>query len=68
MNWDIFISKVTGYRLENQCSFSDWSGIFFFATMFRLALRPIQSPIQQALGAEHPGCKADHSPPSGVEV
>jgi hypothetical protein len=48
-------------------------GIFLFDTVPRLALGPIQPPIQWVLGAlslgvKRPGHETDHSPPSSAEV
>jgi hypothetical protein len=48
-------------------------GLFHFATAFRLALGPTQSPIQWAAGplmleVKHLGHEADHSPPSSAEI
>jgi hypothetical protein len=48
-------------------------GIFLFTIVSRLALRPIQSPIQWVagallLGVRRPGLETDHSPPSSAEV
>jgi hypothetical protein len=45
----------------------------FFTTASRLAVGPIQSPIQWvsgslSLGVKRPGREADHSPPSSTEV
>jgi hypothetical protein len=47
--------------------------MFIFATAFRPALEPTQSPILWAPGAltlevKRPGREADHSPPSSAEV
>jgi hypothetical protein len=66
---------VLGYGLD------DWGfesqegvGIYFFATMSRLALGPTQRPIQWVPGAlfslvvEWSGSEADHSPPSSADV
>jgi hypothetical protein len=48
-------------------------GIFLFTTVSRMALRPIQPPIQWvpvalSLGVKRPVRKADHSHPSSAEV
>jgi hypothetical protein len=48
-------------------------GILLFTTVFRMALGPIQPPIQWMPGALSLGIKwlrreADHSPPSNGEV
>jgi hypothetical protein len=48
-------------------------GIFHFAIQSRTALGPTQPPIQWvpavlSPGVKRPGCEADHSPPSSVEV
>jgi hypothetical protein len=48
-------------------------GIFLFTTAARPAPVPTQPPIQcvpgaLSLGVNRPGCEADHSPPSSVEV
>jgi hypothetical protein len=55
--------------------FDSWQGlgIFPFTTMSRLALGPTQPPVQCVPGVlsleeNRPGCEADHSPPSSVEV
>jgi hypothetical protein len=47
--------------------------IFLFTTMSRMALGPIQSPIQWvpralSLGVKRLGREADHSPPSSAKV
>jgi hypothetical protein len=47
--------------------------IFLYSTVSRLALRPIQPPIQWVLGALSPGVKqlgheAAHSPPCSAKV
>jgi hypothetical protein len=48
-------------------------GIFFFATVSRMALGPTQPPTQWVpetlfLGAKRPGREADHSSGSSAEV
>jgi hypothetical protein len=47
--------------------------IFLYSTASRLALEPTYPPIQWVpvvlySGVKRPGCEADHSPPSCVEV
>jgi hypothetical protein len=41
-------------------------GIFLFAAASRLALGPIQPPIQRVQGVKRPGREADHSLPSNA--
>jgi hypothetical protein len=55
--------------------FESWQGleIFLFTTVSRIALGPIQPPIQWvpealSLRVKQPGHEADHSPPSGAKV
>jgi hypothetical protein len=48
-------------------------GIFLFTTTSRMALGPIQPPIQWVpgapfLGVKWPGCEVDNSPPSSDKV
>jgi hypothetical protein len=47
MAQDNSLSKVTGYRLDNWDLIPRRGRIFLFVTIFRLALGPIQSAIQQ---------------------
>jgi hypothetical protein len=64
------------YGLDDQGSrvrFPAGTGIFYFNTASRTALRPTQPPIQgvlgsPSLGVKRPGREAAHSPSSSVEV
>jgi hypothetical protein len=74
MSWDSSVGIAT--RLwAGQSEFNSWQGlgIFLFANMSRLSLGLTQPPIVWVLGVlspevKHPGCEADHSPPSSTEV
>jgi hypothetical protein len=67
-------SIALGYGLHDRGFESrEGLGIFLFTTVSRLALGPIQSPIQWvagalSLGIKRSGCEADHLPPYSAEV
>jgi hypothetical protein len=65
---DSSVSIVTGYRLDSWGSIPDKGKIFLFSIGSRPALGLTQHPIQWVLWVKQPGCKADHSPPSGAEI
>jgi hypothetical protein len=73
---DSSVSIALGYGLDNRVSrvrFLAGAGNFLFTTTSRTAQGPTQPPIQWvpealSLGLKRPGCEADHSPPSTVEV
>jgi hypothetical protein len=63
------VGTAQGYGLDDRGSMV----IFFFTTVSRTALGPIQSPIQWVpgalyLGVKRPGREADHPPLSSAEV
>jgi hypothetical protein len=71
--WDSSICIVRGYGLGGRSSIPGRAKTFLFSAHSRPAMRPTQTPIQWARGdlspeVKRPGHKADHSPPSSVEV
>jgi hypothetical protein len=71
-SWD---SSVIQCWAMDDWRFKSWQGlgIFLFTTMSRLALEPIQPPIQWvpgvlSLGVKQLRCEANHSPPPSAEV
>jgi hypothetical protein len=70
---DISVGIVTGYGLDGRGSIPGRGKIFLFSIASRPVLRPTQPPIKWvpgaiSLGVKRPGCEADHSPISLVEV
>jgi hypothetical protein len=68
---DSSVGIVLGYELDDWGSrvrFPAGLGIFLFTTASRTALGPTQPHIQWVPRALSLGDKADHSPPSDVEV
>jgi hypothetical protein len=61
------VSIVTGYGLDNRGSVAGKQGNVFFATTFRSALVPTQTPIQYVFeffpGVKMPELEADHLSP-----
>jgi hypothetical protein len=78
-SWDSSVGIATGYRLDDRIigvrfpGGGGGGGIFLFDIMSRLALGPIQPPVQWvpgalSLGVKRPGREPDHLPPSSAEV
>jgi hypothetical protein len=71
--WDSAVSTVTGYRLDDQEVGVRVLVVKIFSPVSRPALGPTKPPVQRVPGAHSPrvkwpGCEADHSSPTSVEV
>jgi hypothetical protein len=71
MSRDISVGTATGWTAE--FDFQQGKDLFLYTTKFRPALGPTQPPIQYlpgvvSAGIKVPEDKANHSPPSSIEV
>jgi hypothetical protein len=65
---DSSVGIAKGYGLDDRGSNPGRGKVFLSFRARKPALGPRQLPLQLVLGMKSPGCEADHSPPSSVEV